>query len=266
MPAGIRRALRQRGNAAARGLSGARQAGLVRPDHSARVRRQRRFGDRPRHSARGSGTAFRRTRDVAVPHADLRRLRGDHARHEGTKRKDSAEGAERRAVVLLRPDRAEFGFGCRRPEHPRNRRGRRLRDQRPEGIHLGHGHQRLLPAGDAHHATGKAAAGHHQFSRRHQAAGHRGAQDQDARPARDRHHAGVLQRRQGAGERGAGRSRQGLGGGRFLPVVRAPVPVGGAHRGGQRGVRDSRSIMRRRASSSGGRSASSRRSRTSSPT
>ena len=38
------------------------------------------------------------------------------------------------------------------------------------------------------------AAGHHQFSGRHQAARHRGPQDQDAGPARHRHHPGVLQR------------------------------------------------------------------------
>ena len=204
---------------------------------------------------------------MAVPHAHLRRLRGDAARHAGAEGDAAAQGAARRSLVLLRPDRAAVRLRRGGADHARDRGRRRLRDQRPEGVHLRHGHQRLLPAGDAHQsAGGKKQRRHHQFPGRHQAAGHRGAQDQDARPARHRHHAGVLQRRQGAG---LGRARR-----RSTTAGRRSMPISGTsgcacrRRAPARPRRRSttRSTTPRRASSSASRSASSRRSRTSSPT
>ena len=63
----------------------------------------------------------------------------------------AAANVARRNLVLLRPDRAAIGLRRRRADDARPRERRRwLRHQRPEGLHLRHGHQRLLPAGHAH--------------------------------------------------------------------------------------------------------------------
>ncbi len=236
LPAGLCRALRQRGAAAARSLPGARRARMVRPGDPRRVWRHRRFGDRPGHPFGRDRQALRRAGGVAVPDAYLRRLRGVAARHARAKTGVAAQDRARRAFILLRAERAGIRLRCRRPDHPRQSDRWRLCDRRTEDFHLRHGYQRLLPAGDAHIDRRQEAARHYQFSGRYQAARHRGSQDRDAGPTRHRHYAGFLQRREGARLRPAGRGRPRLGRGRCLPMVRAALPFRRAHRRGLRGV------------------------------
>ena len=68
-----------------------------------------------------SRSAFRRAWDLAVPHAHLRRLRGDPARHAGAESDIATQGAARRIVVLSRPDRAAIRLRRRVINYPRDR-------------------------------------------------------------------------------------------------------------------------------------------------
>ncbi len=83
------------------------------------------------------------------------------------KQRPAAQGRARRTVVLFRADRTGVGFRCGCHHDPRDSERRRLRHQRPESLHLRHGHQRLLPAGDPHVDGRKEAAGHHQLPGRY---------------------------------------------------------------------------------------------------
>ena len=210
---------------------------------------------------------LRRTGDVAVPHAHLRRLRRVARRHARSRKRD----------LLPKIVRGElsFCFGLTEPASGSDAAALTTRAKAVDGGFIIDGQKVFTSGMDisdyclliTRTSTGEQeTAGHHQFPRRYQAARHRGAQDRDARPARHRHHAGLLQRREGAGLRRARQSRSRLGSGRLLSLVRAALPVRRAHRRGLGGVRLCARLRQEPQAVRPADRRSSRRSRTSSPT